>query len=333
MEQSIPNSKLKTGQRPVQVNLRGFKPGDTLFEEGSLGKEMFMIQGGTVGVYKNTPDGTIELARVEKGAIIGEMSLLDNMPRSATVKAISETQVMVVNQLMFSQAMQQVPLWLQSIIKIVVSRLRDANKRVDQAILRNQERGFVSLILLLLPSCKYEYASSIALDYDTLVVEAYFVCRLKKKEIKNIITSLEKRQLVTIAEDANHKRHTCIRDFEAFTLFDEFLKLKSQQKKFREIEIPEDVVGTLSNIAYVAQKSGVETEEGTALRKSALIEDMKDKDQNRLDKSLLDLRRRGLINIMPEGTETVIVFRKETLTRIKKIKEWLPRFEMTIPVQ
>ncbi|MDD5675368.1 MAG: cyclic nucleotide-binding domain-containing protein, partial [Chitinivibrionales bacterium] len=89
--QSAQRSELKTGQRPVQLDIRAYKPGDVLFEEGSKGRELFSIQEGKVGVYKESPDGPIELAKIEKGGIIGEMSLLDNMPRSATVKALEPT--------------------------------------------------------------------------------------------------------------------------------------------------------------------------------------------------------------------------------------------------
>ena len=96
------------------------------------------------------------------------------------------------------------------------------------------------------------------------------------------------------------------------------------------MSIPQDAVGVLSNIAYIAQKSGTETPEGTKLSKSAFMEDMADKDRNKLEKTLLDLRRRNLINIMPEGADSIIIFKPETLSRIKKIKEWLPRFEMDV---
>ena len=49
---------------------------------------------------------------------------------------------------------------------------------------------------------------------------------------------------------------------------------------------------------------------------------------DKVEKTLLDLRRRGLLDIMPQDGDEVLVFRPETLSRIKKIKEWLPRFEM-----
>jgi CRP/FNR family cyclic AMP-dependent transcriptional regulator len=321
------SSQLKTGQRPIQIIVKSYKPGEVVFEEGSKGRELFIVQDGKVGVYKVTPDGDVELARVDKGAVIGEMSLLDNMPRSATVKAIDPTKLMVVNELTFQTALKAVPVWLTSIIKIVVSRLRDANRRVDQAVLRDKDRGLMSLMLLMLPSMKHEFSSTIALDYDLILVEGYYVCRLKKKEITHILDNLASRKIVTISEDTGHKKHVCIPDLEVLGLFAEYLALKSQKKKFKEIDIPEESVALLSNIVYVAQKSGIETEDGTALAKSLLVNDLDPKNADHLEKNLLDMKRRNLISIMPSQSDEAIVFKKETLSRIKKIKEWLPRFE------
>jgi CRP/FNR family cyclic AMP-dependent transcriptional regulator len=327
MLQPEQSSQLKTGQRPTQLIIKTYKPGEVVFEEGTKGRELFIVQEGRVGVYKTTPDGEVELARIEKGAVIGEMSLLDNMPRSATIKAVDTTKLMVVNELTFQTALKAVPVWLASIVKIVVSRLRDANRRVDQAVLRDKDRGLVSLLLLLLPSQKHEFSSSIALDYDLVLTEAYFVCRLKKKEIIKLLSGLEQRAIVSIPEDTNHKKHICVSDLEVLGLFEEYLNLKGQKKTFKEANIPEESVALLSNIVYIAQKSGTETDEGTALAKSLLLKDLEAKNSDHLEKNLLDLKRRNLVNIMPSQNDAVILFKKETLSRIKKIKEWLPRFE------
>lgn len=323
-------SQLKTGKRPQQLNTRVLKEGDILVEEGSHGREMFIIKLGKVGVYKDTPEGSVELAVIDRNGIIGEMSLLDNQPRSATIRAVEKTTVIIIDEKVFNATLQKSPVWLNSIIKIVVSRLRDANRRVDQTVLRDHERGLISLMLVLLPENKYEFSSQIALNYDMVIVETYYVCRLKKKEIEKLFVGIEKREILEIAEDTEQKKHICFKDLEVIKLFYEYLTLKSQQKTFREISIPQDAVGVLSNIAYIAQKSGTETPEGTKLSKSAFMEDMADKDRDKLEKTLLELRRRNLINILPEGADSIIIFKPETLSRIKKIKEWLPRFEMDV---
>ena len=322
---------LKTGQRPVQLNTKTYKPSEIVFEEGSQGRELYIVTEGKVGIYKNSTEGEIELAQIGKGGIIGEMSLFDNMPRSATVKALENTKLLVVDELTFQNALKNMPVWLVSIIKIIISRLRDANKRINQAILLDKKRGVVSLILLLLPTYKNESSSVVWLDFDLVLLEAYYVCRLKRKDTTGVLAELEKRNLISITEDAtSHKKRICINDLEVLNLFEEYLILKSQKKQFKEANIPEESIGLLSNIIYISQKSATETDEGTVLPKSHLIKDLNTKDATHIEKILLDLKRRDIINIIPSANDSMIIFKKETLSRIKKIKEWLPRFEMEV---
>jgi CRP/FNR family transcriptional regulator, cyclic AMP receptor protein len=319
-------SDLKTGKRPVQQQICSFKAGDTLFTEGSTGRELFIIHEGKVGIYKDTPDGRIELAKVERGSLIGEMSLLDTLPRSATVVALDEVKALVIGYAQFQSIMKTIPVWLQSIIRIVVSRLRDANRRVDQTILRNRERGIISLIKLLYPVAAQTVDKGKALLYDTLIIEAFYVCRLRKKEIVGLIINLEKRSVISVMEEKTRKYIT-VDDFNVLDLYEEYLLLKSQKRTFKELTLPKETVLLLSNIVFIAQKKGVTTGEGTSLKKSLLDEEVTDKKKDNLEKRLLDLRRHNLINLFPNGNETEIVFRKEALARINRIKEWIPRFE------
>lgn len=318
-------NKLKTGNRPVQQQTRTYKPGETLFEEGSTGRELFIIHEGSVGVYKDGPDGSVELAQLERGAIVGEMSLLDTLPRSATVKAIDKVTALVIGYAQFQSMMTKIPIWLQSIIKIVVSRLRDANRRVDQSILRNKERGLTALLSLLLPVYRLEIRSLQSLPYDTIVIEAYFLCSLRKKETVQLLTALEKRSIISITVEEN-RRYVSIPDREVLDLYIEYLALKDQKQDFKEVGIPRESLNVLSNIDYVAQKSGRETDDGTILSKNDLLSDIAPKNTDQLDRHLLDLHRRNIINLLPSEGETAIIFRKETLGRVKKIKEWHPKF-------
>ena len=323
----IQRTELKTGNRPVRKEIRTFKPGEIVFEEGSQGRELWIIQEGLVGVYKEGGDGAVELARIPKGGVIGEMSLLDNLPRSATVKAIETTRALMINQQVFSAVTQQLPAWLNSIIKIVVSRLRDANKRVDQSILRDRERGVVSLVLLLLGQYRYDFSSTAALDYNLVCVEAYYVCRLKKKDSVRLMDALAARSVLEIASDSDGKKHVVIPDVEVVRLYEEFLSLRAQKKSFPEKDVPEESITMLGNIAWVAQKSGREGEGGTMLLKSALQRDLSESDPKKIERALLDLSKRSLIELIPCEGDSQIVFDKKALSRAKKIREWLPRFE------
>ncbi|WP_249274241.1 cyclic nucleotide-binding domain-containing protein [Parachlamydia sp. AcF125] len=72
-----------------------FKPNDTIIEENSTGTELYLIQEGEVSVLKWDEErfSQVLLGKLSKGEMFGEMSFMDNSPRSTTVKAIRPTVV------------------------------------------------------------------------------------------------------------------------------------------------------------------------------------------------------------------------------------------------
>ena len=72
--------ELKTGQRPTQLQNKSYKPGETVFEKVTTGREFFIVQEGKVGIYKNTPEGDIELASLKKAGSSGKCRFLTICP-------------------------------------------------------------------------------------------------------------------------------------------------------------------------------------------------------------------------------------------------------------
>ena len=325
-------SQLKTGNRPSQPNARTFKEGEVLFKEGERGREMYIIKEGEIRISRESKEGEIELARLQNGAILGEMSLLDNLPRSATGTATKQTQVTLVNEQIFTATMQIVPAWLASIIRIITSRIRDANKRVGQSILRNREEGVSSLMSLLLDNNRKIVGNLVALDLEFVVMESYYTCKLGKQATLTVLQNIAKRGIVELGKDTAGKEFVYIKDLEVLGLFVEYQRLKARGRNFVEMGIPDNEVDMLNNIIYVSQKSGKETKAGTKLPMKAFLEDMAQKNLKGIESMLSNLQRREVISIFPsvDGSDNIILFKKETLSRIRKIKEWMERFSMEI---
>ncbi len=75
-----------------------YSPGSVLISQGEKGLGLFMLTKGTVRITRATsPDGAEEvLGTAGAGDVIGEMALLDDLPRSATVRALDEVSVLVL---------------------------------------------------------------------------------------------------------------------------------------------------------------------------------------------------------------------------------------------
>lgn len=109
------------------------QPGEVLIEENLIGEEMFLLVDGQVEVSK----GGQQLALLEAGAAFGEMALIDNAPRSATVKALNQVRLVVISRKQFYDTIKGDPtcgvklLW--SFLQILSSRLRSTDELLQKA--------------------------------------------------------------------------------------------------------------------------------------------------------------------------------------------------------
>ena len=77
----------------IKPKLRTLASGDILFREGEVGDFAYQIISGEIEICKFNGDEYITLATLSKGALFGEMALIDRQPRSAMARATKETTV------------------------------------------------------------------------------------------------------------------------------------------------------------------------------------------------------------------------------------------------
>ena len=99
--------------------------GHVLVEEGKPGHEFFLILDGTASVLRNGR----KIATLGRGQYFGELSLLDRGPRSATVKAASDLDVLVLGQREFGGVLDSVPALSRKLLAAMASRLREADSK------------------------------------------------------------------------------------------------------------------------------------------------------------------------------------------------------------
>ncbi len=101
-------------------NAVSFEPGQVIFSEGDPGDVMYMVQEGEVEIVAHGK--LVEIAG--EGSIVGEMALVDNEPRSATVTAKTETKLVPVDQKQFSFMVQETPFFAIHVMHVMADRLR-----------------------------------------------------------------------------------------------------------------------------------------------------------------------------------------------------------------
>jgi signal transduction histidine kinase len=110
--------------------------GQQLFEEGSAGDRVYVIREGQLEVIKISSGREVLLAVRGPGDVIGEMSLmLEEAPRMATVRARSDSRLMVISQRQFNQLLDSSPSAMRAMLETVLSRWRE-----NYALLRQSEK-------------------------------------------------------------------------------------------------------------------------------------------------------------------------------------------------
>ena len=110
------------------MELKLFRKGEVIIEEGSYGTTAYVIKSGKVEVTELVKNKKIVLAILEEGQIFGEMGLVEDQPRSATVAAFEDVQLAVLSRDSFNDLFEKNPKLLLPIIKALFERLRTVNR-------------------------------------------------------------------------------------------------------------------------------------------------------------------------------------------------------------
>ena len=127
---------------------RDYKDGSIILEENSIGKEMYVILSGKVDIIKKKGSEETTLATLEEGDFFGEMSLFDNSPRSATVKASGDVKLIEINQKNFLKKISKDPSLAFRMLEKMSHRLREMDEKILNYIveikdLSEDAKGFV----------------------------------------------------------------------------------------------------------------------------------------------------------------------------------------------
>jgi CRP-like cAMP-binding protein len=114
------------------ITLRQYKAGEVIVQENDFGDTAYLIEHGQVEVSKELDGQPVHLAYLGAGEIFGEMSMIDEKPRSATVTAVTETVVSALRRDDFFHSLQTDPKVALALLKVLFERLREAHTMILQ---------------------------------------------------------------------------------------------------------------------------------------------------------------------------------------------------------
>lgn len=110
-----------------------FAGGQEVCHQGDLGDAMYVILGGTADVLIDTPGGQIAVAEMKKNSFFGEIAILCDVPRTATIKARESLATLKISKDMFYRLVAEFPQMAVEIMRELAHRLEDTNQKLRAA--------------------------------------------------------------------------------------------------------------------------------------------------------------------------------------------------------
>ncbi|MBP9954989.1 MAG: Crp/Fnr family transcriptional regulator [Ottowia sp.] len=115
---------------------RRFKRGEVIVEQGKKSNALFILLNGRARVVTADSRGReVILATLQPGDHIGEMSLIDNEPHSATVRAEVQTDVLMLGRIEFARCLPENSSMAYAVMRGLVQRLRHADRKIESLAL------------------------------------------------------------------------------------------------------------------------------------------------------------------------------------------------------
>lgn len=107
-----------------------FAEGQRFFSQGDPSDAAYVILDGRASVLLNTPGGDIQVAELGSNALVGEMGILSDTPRSATIMAAEPTTALRIDKRVFLELLAQFPQMSLAIMRELAKRLERTNAQL-----------------------------------------------------------------------------------------------------------------------------------------------------------------------------------------------------------
>lgn len=117
--------------------LINFEEGQDIFKEGSYGEEMYVIKSGMVEIFRQRDGMEVSLAKLNDGEFFGELAFFGNYPRSASARALKDSNIYVIDKSAFMSLVNDNVVWL--ILKRLGERFRKVDDQLEQLMVKDHK--------------------------------------------------------------------------------------------------------------------------------------------------------------------------------------------------
>jgi len=311
---------------------REFEAGDIIFKEKDEGGSMFIIQSGEVEVSATKNNQKVVYAHLAKGAIFGEMALIDGNPRSATVTALKRTHCVEISRMLFQQNLASLSPWLKSFFQIMAERLREANKKTDTLTAHDNSRQVVLMVSNILASKEANAIGEIVVPWKLLAKDVALVLNLPYDRVDGVLNKMSLTDMARSEMNFEHGRVFIMKDFNQFKYFAEYCKSRFLDKEgseipdhFRKVSEKENEVIHFLYKLMREQRWEPDIEQHIFEER---FDEEHEKSFNEYERELKSLRNREIITSKLDNDDSkVYIIDKEKLQTLVSLADTLTDFE------
>ena len=178
---------------------RRFKRGDRIVEQGLKSNALYIILSGRARVLASDARGReVILATLQPGDHIGEMSLIDNEPHSATVRAEVQTDVLMLGRSEFARCMPESSSMAYAVMRVLVQRLRHSVRNIESLALMDV---YGRLARVLLENAQRDANGSLVIHDKISRLDLAKMVGASREMVTRVMKDLEQRGFVTVRLD------------------------------------------------------------------------------------------------------------------------------------
>lgn len=199
---------------------RNVPAGQVLFREGDSGREMFVIQSGKVRLMRTIRGHDKLLAELGPGEFFGEMSIINDKPRTATAIIDEDAQLLVLDPKTFEAMIKANTEIAVRMIKKLAKRLDDANAQIENLLLGDANSRIVHLLLLQARTVEPDAQGAVHLPLSAGDLAQR--TNVEDAKVVEVLERLERSRLVLTAEGGG----VVVPDTDKLSEFLEFLEMR-----------------------------------------------------------------------------------------------------------
>ncbi|MFH0922100.1 MAG: cyclic nucleotide-binding domain-containing protein [Fibrobacterota bacterium] len=177
-------------------NLVAFPANHVIFKENEFTKDIYILKKGRIKLIKKVGNKSFQLGLVEPGSILGELSIIDNGPRSATAITTEPCEAVKITPKEFKEGLKNIPDWFLSIARVLAQRIRLTDNKLNLTGPVVNEANITAILIYLFHGCKDNSGLSLE-DVERTLVE---LLHIPLNELSEAMENMQKKRLITIIQ-------------------------------------------------------------------------------------------------------------------------------------